>query len=146
MRSFALARGGTSEVSAGQPASDTFTQTRQTWKKPLPLSLKYQQDGYQLKYTVSTATSPNRAIRDVKDLKDFSGSQTEFAELKALGDVSQRYPTLSRLYIGVLSRKIVVVPRRYSVVRGSSGCAATCFALVDSSAADGSNCKFEFDF
>ncbi len=126
------------------PLGDTLTQTRQTWTKPLPLFLKYQQGGYQLKYTVSTATVSDHIIRDVKDLKDFSLSQTEFAELKAL-DMS-KYPTLSRLYIGVISRTIVVIPQRYSVVRGRSGCAATCYALVDSSAADGSACKFEFDF
>ena len=146
MRSFGWVGGKKSEVVAGPPTSDTLTQTRQTWAKSLSLSLKYQQDGYQLKYTVSTATIPKRVIRHVGDLTDFSGSQTEFAELKALGDVSERYPTLSRLYIGVLSRKIVVIPRRYSVLRGRSGCAATCYALVDSSAADGSKCKFEFDF
>src|SRR5262249_22386238 len=82
----------------------------------------------------------------VHDLKDFSLTQSEFTELKALGDISQRYATLSRLYIGVLSRTIVVVPRRYAIVRGRFGCAALCMALVDSSAADGSKCKFEFDF
>jgi hypothetical protein len=127
-------------------AGDTLVQTRQSWGQPLPLGLKYKQDGYQLKYTVSTATISSHVIREANDLKDFSLKQTEFTELKALGDVSQRYPTLSRLYIGVLSRTIVVIPRRYSVVRGRLGCAALCMALVDSSAADGSKCKFEFDF
>ena len=127
-------------------ADDTLVQTRQSWGKPLPLSLKYKQDGYQLKYKVSTATIPSHVIRNASDLKDFSLGQTEFTELKALGDVSLRYSTLSRLYIGVLSRTIVVIPKRYSVVRGRLGCAALYMALVDSSAADGSKCKFEFDF
>ena len=124
----------------------TLEQTRQPWTAALPLQLKYKLDGYQLKYTVSTATVTAHVIRDAKDLKDFSLSQSEFVELKALGDVSQRFPTLSRLYMGILSRTIVVVPRRYSIVRSSSGCAATCMALVDSSAGAGSKCKFEFDF
>src|SRR6266568_1296917 len=127
-------------------SSRTLVQTSQPWTKSLPLGLKYRQDGYQLKYTVSTATINDHVIRDAKDLKDFSLSQSEFAELKALGDVSQRYPTLSKLYIGVLSRTIVMIPKRYSIVRGRAGCAALCVALVDSSAAAGSKCKFEFDF
>ena len=129
-----------------QPSGDTLVQTRQSWTKPLPLGLKYKQDGYQLKFTVSTATIASHVIRDANDLKAFSLSQTEFTELKALGDVRQRYPTLSALYIGVLSRTIVVIPRSYSIVRGRLGCAALCMALVDSSATDGSKCKFEFDF
>jgi hypothetical protein len=138
------AGGGLQDASIRTDA--TLEQTRQTWAIALPLDLKFKQDGYQLKYTVSTATIANHIIRDVKDLKDFTLSQSEFAELKVLGDISQRYPTVSRLYIGVLSRTIVVIPRRYSIVRSSAGCAASCMALVDSSAAAGSKCKFEFDF
>ena len=125
---------------------DTLVQTSQAWSKPLPMGLKYEQDGYQLKYTISTATVTDHVIRDVNDLKDFSLSQSEFTELKALGDVSQRYPSLSRLYIGVLSRTIIMIPRRYSVLRGRAGCAALCVAVVDSSPGSGSRCKFEFDF
>jgi hypothetical protein len=146
IRSFAPVMAHPQGPAVRQPPVDTLVQTRESWGKQLPLGLKYKQDGYQLKYTVSTARTSSHLIRDANDLKDFSLSQTEFTELKALGDVSQRYPTLSRLYIGVLSRTIVVIPRRYSVVRGRSGCAALCMALVDSSAADGSKCKFEFDF
>ena len=120
--------------------------TTQPWSVQVPLGLKYKQDAYQLKYSVSTSTSANHVIRDAADLNAFSVSQTEFAELKALGDISQKYPTVSRLFVGVLSRTIVAIPKRYSIVRGRSGCAALCMALVDSSAADGSRCKFEFDF
>ena len=127
-----------------QRGGDTLVQTSQAWAKQLPIGLKYDQDGYQLKYTVSTDTVTNHVIRDSNDLKDFSLSQSEFTELKAI-DVSQ-YPTLSKLYMGVLSRTIVMVPRRYSVVRGRAGCAALCVAVVDSSPASSSECKFEFDF
>jgi hypothetical protein len=127
-----------------QRGGDTLVQTSQAWAKQLPIGLKYEQDGYQLKYTVSTDTVTNHVIRDSNDLKDFSLSQSEFTELKAI-DVSQ-YPTLSKLYMGVLSRTIVMVPRRYSVVRGRAGCAALCVAVVDSSPASSSECKFEFDF
>lgn len=123
---------------------DTLVQSSQAWSKPLPMSLKYEQDGYQLKYTISTDTVTNHVIRDANDLKDFSMSQSEFTELKAV-DVSQ-YPTLGKLYMGVLSRTIVMIPKRYSVVRGRAGCAALCVAVVDSSPASGSRCRFEFDF
>lgn len=130
----------------GPPTSPALVDTRQPWNIQIPLGLKYKQDAYQLKYTVSTATSASHVIRDAADLNEFSVNQTEFAELKVLGDISQKYPTVSRLYMGVLSRTIVVIPKRYSIVRGRSGCEALCMALVDSSAADGSRCKFEFDF
>jgi hypothetical protein len=123
---------------------DTLVQTSQAWAKQLPIGLKYEQDGYQLKYTVSTDTVINHVIRDDNDLRDFSLSQSEFTELKAI-DLSQ-YPTLSKLYMGVLSRTIVMVPKRYSVLRGRTGCAALCVAVVDSSSASGSRCRFEFDF
>jgi hypothetical protein len=127
-----------------QRSGDTLVQTSQAWTKQLPIVLKYKQDGYQLTYTVSTDTVSNHVIRDANDLKDFSKSQSEFTELKAI-DVSQ-YPSLSKLYMGVLSRTIVMIPRCYSVVRGRAGCAALCVAVVDSSPGSGSGCKFEFDF
>ena len=127
-----------------QRGGDTLVQTSQAWAKALPMGLKYAQDGYQLKYTICTDTVTNHVIRDANDLKDFSMSQSEFTELKVV-DVSQ-YPTLGKLYMGVLSRTIVMIPKRYSIVRGRNGCAALCVAVVDSSPASGSRCKFEFDF
>lgn len=129
-----------------QRGGDNLVQTSQAWAKALPVGRKYAQDGYQLKFTVSTATVSNHVIRDANDLNDFSLSQSEFTELKALGDVSQKYPSLSQLYMGVLSRTIIMIPRRYSVLRGRTGCAALCVAVVDSSPGSGSRCKFEFDF
>jgi hypothetical protein len=129
-----------------QRSGEKLVQSSEAWTKRLLVGLKYKQDGYQLKYTVSTATVSDHAIRDVKDLSDFDLSQSEFTELKALGDVSQNYPTLSRLYIGVLSRKVIMIPKLYSIVRGRAGCSALCVAVVNSSPASGSGCKFEFDF
>lgn len=123
-----------------------LVQTRQMCESLLPLALKYHQDGYQLKYTVSTDQIPNRVIRDANDLRDFTRGGSEFRELKALGDIGQRYPTLSRAYVGSFSRTIVVIPDHYSIVRTRIGCAAVCMALVDSAASNGSKCKFEFDF
>jgi hypothetical protein len=138
----------TTRFNPGVPAQHPLVQTRQVWQKLLPLALKYNQDAYQLKFTVETVVPPvpNHPILNVDDLRAFALKQSEFTELKALGDISLRYPTLSRAYIGVRSRTIIVIPRRYSIVCGHAGCAALCMALVDSSAADGSKCKFEFDF
>jgi len=143
---FRVASFGQGTSGANDSALTRLDQTRQTWTASVPLELKYKKDGYQTKYKISTATVANQIIRDVKDLKDFSLSQTEFAELHSIERFGERYQTLSRLYIGVISRTIVAIPRRYSIVRSSAGCAALCMALVDSSAADGSKCKFEFDF
>lgn len=124
----------------------SFVQTQQTWQAQIALGLKYRQDGYQLKFTVSTDAIPNRVIRDADDLREFDSGGSEYRELRALGDISQRYPSLRRAYVGSFSHTIVVVPARYSIVRGRSGCAAQCLALVDSAASNGSKCKFEFDF
>ncbi len=137
---------GPPAVQVAQPPAPTLVQTRQNWEATLPLGLKYQQDGYQLRYTVSTATVANHVIRDARDLKDFSLAQSEFKELKALAHFNDRYPSLSRLFIGTLSRTIVAIPQRYSIVRSRLGCSAACMALLDSGAADGSKCVFEFDF
>ncbi|HWW05297.1 hypothetical protein [Collimonas sp.] len=123
-----------------------LVQTREVCENLLPLALKYRQDGYQLKYTVSTDQIPNRVIRDANDLRDFAHGGSEFSELKALGDIGLKYPTLSRAYVGSFSRTIVVIPDHYSIVRSRIGCAAVCMALVDSAASNGSQCKFEFDF
>ncbi len=151
LRSFGpgmIATRASAPAAAPAPVAPALVQSRQVWEKVLPLGLKYNQDGYQLKYTVETTAPPvpKHVILNADDLRAFSGKQSEFTELKALGDISQKYPTLSRAYIGVYSRTIVVVPQRYSIVCSRAGCAALCVALVDSSAADGSKCKFEFDF
>jgi hypothetical protein len=147
MRVRAFAPNAFQTVRVGESPRDVpLVQTRQVWQTLLPVALKYHQDAYQLKYTVSTDKTPNQVIRDVNDLRDFTRAGSEFRELKALGDLSQRYPSLSRAYVGSLSRTVVVIPDRYSIVRNRTGCAAACMALVDSAASNGSRCKFEFDF
>src|SRR5258708_31786526 len=57
-----------------------------------------------------------------------------------------KYPSFSRLYIGVLSRTIIAIPARYAITRGSTGCAALCQALLDSSPTSTSGCRFQFAF
>jgi len=71
---------------APAPAPPTLIQSRQVWEKLLPLGVKYNQDGYQLKYTVETTVPPvpKHVILNVDDLRVFSKKQSEFTELKAL--------------------------------------------------------------
>jgi hypothetical protein len=129
-----------------QPPPPQLVETALPFTKTLPLGLKYNQDGYQLQYTVTTLASPSRVILSVNDLNGFNAAQSQYTELKELGDISARYPSIARAYIGVLSRNIVLIPQRYSIVRGKAGCAATCLARVDTSAASTSQCAFEFTF
>jgi hypothetical protein len=111
----------------------------------MPLGTRFAANAYQLKFTIATA-SGSRPILGAADLKNFSVPQTEFTELKSLGDIGVRYPSLSRLYAGVLSKTIVAIPVRYTIVRGKSGCFSECLALLDSSPSAASKCKFEFTF
>lgn len=128
------------------PPPPVLLPTNSSWTASLPLALKYKQDGYQLKYTVSTGGAPPRPIRDVGDLRDFDRGASEFVELKQLGAINGKYASIARAYYGVLSRSIVVIPARYAIARSRAGCAAQCFAVVDSAPASVSRSKFEFDF
>ena len=112
----------------------------------LPLELKYNDAAYELRYTISTATAANQVILGADDLSGFSRRQTQFAEFTELGDLSLKYPTLSRAYFGVISKTIVLIPQCYSIVRSKTGCSATCLARVDSSPSSASQCAFDFTF
>jgi hypothetical protein len=116
------------------------------YAETLPLDLKYNGDAYELRYTISTATAANQVILGPGDLSGFSQRQTQFAELTELGNLSLKYPTISRAYFGVISKTIVLVPQRYSIVRSKTGCSATCLARVDSSPSSASQCAFDFTF
>ncbi len=126
--------------------SPTWVELNVSYGETLPLDLKYAVDGYQLRYTIATASSPSRVILGAGDLSSFSQPQTQFAEFNELGDLSTKYPTISRAYFGVISKTIVLIPQRYAIVRSKSGCAATCLARVDSSPSSTSQCAFEFSF
>ncbi len=122
-----------------------YVQSKATFNLNVSLIQKYAVNDYQLKYTV-TENSITRPIININDLKNFDVRQSEFIELKVIGDVSQRYPSLSKLYIGTLSRTIVVIPSEYTIAREISHCNAVCAALVDSSPTGTSHCKFQFEF
>lgn len=118
----------------------------QPFEQDLPVGLKYNADGYQLQYTVTTLSSPSRVILSVADLNGFNAPQSQYVELKELGNINAKYPSISQAYIGVLSRNIVLIPQRYSILRSKSGCSASCLARVDSSPSSTSQCAFEFSF
>lgn len=142
----AFAPAAASLMTSPPPSPPNLIQLPLPYAKTLPLGLKYNADGYQLRYTISTTGTPSHVILSVNDLNSFNETQSQFAELKKLGDLSTKYPSLSRAYFGVLSRTIVLIPQRYSIVRGKTGCSATCLARVDSSSASASRCAFEFTF
>ncbi|HVR47273.1 MAG TPA: hypothetical protein VMT95_11660 [Candidatus Binatia bacterium] len=143
LESLALARPVTPPESTPSP---TWVELTLPYGETLPLGLKYAADGYQLAYTIATASSPSRVILGAGDLSSFSQPQTQFAELNELGDLSAKYSTISRAYFGVISKTIVLIPQRYAIVRSKSGCSATCLARVDSSPSSTSQCAFEFSF
>lgn len=111
----------------------------------IQLGQKYAAGAYQLRYTIEDG-GKTRTIVGIEDLKSFNTPQSEFIPLKSLGDIASKYPSLSGVYLGVLSRVIVCVPARYGVVRAKTYCAATCLAVVDSSAQTQGACKFQFAF
>jgi hypothetical protein len=107
------------------------------------LGKKYAANSYSLMFTVSDGAA-NRPIINVSDLRDFNVRQSEFKELTALGDISQRFLSISRAYIGVLSKTVLIIPTRYVIARTATALECECLALLDSTAAGGSKCKFQF--
>lgn len=128
---------------AGPPPD--YVQSSAAFDAALPLGTKYAGVGYTTGYTIS-AGAVTRVIANVNDLSHFNTRQSQFSEFTALGDVSQRYPSFDRLYIGALSRTIVVLPARYGIMRSADGTAAVCQALLDNSAGGREACKFQFAF
>jgi hypothetical protein len=135
------------------PSSCPTPQPQPTWVESslaygatLPAGLKYNADGYQLRYTIAAASGASHVILGPDDLSGFGQQRTQFAEFTELGDLSLKYPTISRAYIGVINKTLVLTPRRYSIVRGKSGCSATCLARVDTSPSSSSQCAFDFSF
>lgn len=128
------------------PAPPQLVVASLPFEQDLAVGLKYNADGYQLQYTVTTLSSPSRVILSVADLNGFNAPQSQYIELKELGDINAKYPSIGSAYIGVLSRTIVLIAQRYSILRSKSGCSASCLARVDSSPSSTSQCAFEFSF
>ena len=125
--------------------NNQFQQGTSTIALRATLGTKYAANAYALKFTVGDG-SVTRPIINVNDLKNYNVKQSEFTELKTLGDISQRYPSLNRMYLGVLSKTIVVIPSCYAIVRSTHGAGARCEALLDSAASAVNKCKFQFTF
>lgn len=128
------------------PAPANWVQITSSYSENLALTRKYNASDYQLRYTIQGANPPSRVIIDSSDLSSFNQRQTQFTQFEELGDLNLKYPSLSGAYVGSASHTIVLIPQRYSIVRGKSGCSATCLARVDSSPSSTSQCEFEFDF
>ena len=79
-------------------------------------------------------------------LHNFNVKESEFTELKLLRKVDQKYPSIRRMYLGIMSSIIIVIPHRYMFLLQIKSCAAFCNALIDSSTAENSGCKFQFLF
>lgn len=127
------------------PPAGTYIRISAHLDIPLALGQKYAGPAYKQNFTVADG-GVLRPILSADDLKNYNVRQSEFSEFLALGDISTKYPSFSRLYIGVLSRTIIAIPARYAIVRGSTGCAAVCQALLDSSPLSTSGCRFQFAF
>jgi hypothetical protein len=130
-------------VSTAEP-SPPPSPTTATIAYPIALGTQYARDAYLSKYTVVVGGT-TRNIVSIDDLREYNVRQSEFRELHNLGDVSQRYPSIARLFLGSLSRVIVAVPNRYVIQRSNDSCAASCQVLLDSGSAN-DMAKFQFDF
>ncbi|MFI6166192.1 hypothetical protein ACIBCN_05330 [Nocardia sp. NPDC051052] len=109
------------------------------------LRLTFATDTYRSRFTI-TADGTTRPIIDSADLSEFAGVRSEYRELTTLGNVSDRYPTLRRLYFGQVSGTVVAVPAAYGIVRGAKGLAAVCDSIVDDSPGSLTGCRFHFTF
>ncbi|MGC1500065.1 MAG: hypothetical protein WA800_08705, partial [Terriglobales bacterium] len=128
-----------------KPAPPNYLVANDPFSVLLNLGNKFAATGYATAYTVKDADGL-RPILSIDDLQNFNKKQSQYSEFTALGDVSARFPSFSRLYIGALSRTIVAVPSAYGIVRSKDGTAAQCQALLDSSATGSGACKFQFAF
>jgi len=126
-----------------QPKQVAGFNENQTFFQPLTLDKKYAANEYQLDYKITNATG-TRPIIDVEDLKNLKGNPTEFSQLKTI-DLS-KYPSISALYIGVLSKVVIIIPQSYGIVRNAVTCSASCWASVDTTPGSAGSCKFQFQF
>jgi hypothetical protein len=106
----------------------------------------YAAAGYRPRYTLTPRSGATRPIIDVSDLETFDTARSEFRELSSLGDVSVRYPSLSRVFLGQVSGTVYAIPAAYGIVHGKDGCAARIDAVIDTSPTSLSGCRFQLSF
>lgn len=127
------------------PTTTSYVQVDDTDTSVLALGSAFTTDTFRPRYTLTDGDT-TRPIVDVNDLQDFQVVRSEFRELTSLGPVSARYPSIRSLYLGQVSGTVIVLPAQYAIVRGSTGCAARCQAVVDDSPTTLSGCRFELTF
>lgn len=127
------------------PDRDTieYLPVRTSFNRTLPLEMVFNTDKFRSRFTI-TSKDVSRPIIDVSDLNEFVTPRSEFRELTSLGEVSERYSSLQRLYYGQVSGTVIAIPASYGIVRSSSGLAARCDAIVDPTGING--CRFDFTF
>ena len=121
-----------------EPTDATWVTATDQTVTTVAIGSAYGADGYRPDYTVATSTGTDAKVRpiiDASDLTGFATARSEFVELTSLGAISDRYPSIRRLYFGLASGRIVIVPQSYGIQRGSKGLAATLHATVDDSRA-----------
>jgi hypothetical protein len=112
-----------------------------TARQALAVSLgtTYGQQVYLPLYTIAEPPATTaRPIVTVSDLTSFDATGTEYVELASLGDVPARYPSLTSLYLGLVSGTVVAVPAAYGIAHASSGCEMSINAVVDPDSVSGS--------
>ncbi|MFT4109648.1 MAG: hypothetical protein QM633_08535 [Propionicimonas sp.] len=124
--------------------SGTWVRTVATGTVTLPIADSYGAVSYRPRYLL-TAGGTSRVIMTTEDLSEFEHRQSEFVELSALGQISDRYPTLRAIYLGRVSGTVIAIPSRYGLVRTADGIAAACDAVLDPSPAS-SGCRFHLTF
>ncbi|MFD6160921.1 hypothetical protein ACFWF7_03755 [Nocardia sp. NPDC060256] len=141
---------GDGEHGGGEPTqpvlgSFRFMPVTALFHRSTALRLMFATDTYRSRFTI-TADGTTRPIIDSSDLSKFAGVRSEYRELTSLGNVSDRYPSLRRLYFGQVSGTVVAVPAAYGIVRGAKGVAAVCDSIVDDSPDTLTGCRFHFTF
>lgn len=141
---------GDGDHGGGEPAqpvlgSYRFMPVTAIFHRSTGIGLTFSTDTYRNRFTI-TADGTTRPIIDSSDLSEFAGIRSEYRELTTLGNVSDRYPSLRRLYFGQVSGTVVAVPAAYGIVRGAKGVAAACDSIVDDSPDTLTGCRFHFTF
>lgn len=133
------------EVDRPIPGGYRFMPVTAMIHRSTALGLTFATDTYRSRFTI-TADGTTRPIIDSSDLSEFASARSEYRELTTLGNVSDRYPTLRRLYFGQVSGTVVAVPAAYGIVHGAKGVAAVCDSIVDDSPDTLTGCRFHFTF
>ncbi|GGY09292.1 hypothetical protein [Streptomyces tanashiensis] len=122
-----------------------FFPSKARFHRTLRLGLKFNTDDYRSRFTI-TSMGLSRHIIDIKDLSEFAGQRSEYRELTTLGNISDKYPSVRRVFFGQVSGTVIAVPAAYGILVTAQGARASCDSIVDESPATLSGCRFHFTF